>query len=177
MHQRRKRKKGRPREKQRRLGRKERQTVVNVNRKIKEYRIFNEDKNKLETKLNDRLINHLKQNPGPLTILNKNIPAVKLVTDTFRPEFFIGQSGRKDLCAVECKRLTEHSAKARLKEGLSQALLYSTKYKVVFLVLFDFTKKGGYAASFGRGNTPETRFAAKLRRDRNLYIVALKPAG
>jgi hypothetical protein len=117
---------GRSREKQRRLGRKERLTVSKLHKKIKGYRIFGEDKKKRETKLNDRFMDYLKQNPGPVTVSNRNIPTVKLVTDVFRPEFFVTQNRRKDLCAVECKRLTEKSAKPRLKEGLSQALLYVT---------------------------------------------------
>jgi hypothetical protein len=78
------------------------------------------------------------------------------------------------LCCVECKRLTENSAKGRWKEGLSQALLYSAVYKAVVLVLFDFTKDSLYFKKLGPGNTVESRFATRLRHDYNIFISAVR---
>jgi hypothetical protein len=78
------------------------------------------------------------------------------------------------LCCVECKRLTENSAKGRWKEGLSQALLYSAVYKAVVLVLFDFTKDSRYFKKLGPGNTVESRFATRLRHDYNIFISAVR---
>src|SRR5229473_2526466 len=126
-----------------------------------------------ETSFNDRLMDHLRQNPHPLDVRNKKIPAAEFVGEQFRPEFYVRYHGRQ-LCCVECKRLTEKQAKGRWKEGLSQAILYSAVYKAVVLVLFDFTKDSRFFKKFGPGNSVESRFAAKLRHDYNIYISAVK---
>lgn len=163
---------GRPREKQVRIGAKEKKVVASLVRKIKAYRLSREMRNQRETDFNDRLMDHLRQNL--LDVSNKNIPSARFVGEQFRPEFYV-KHGQRQLCCVECKRLTEKSAKSRWKEGLSQALLYSEVYKVVVLVLFDFTKHSRFFKSFGPGNTVESRFAAKLRQDHNIFIAAVKP--
>jgi len=165
---------GRLREKQVRIGAREKKVVATFVRKIKEYRLSREMRNQRETDFNDRLMDHLRQNPNPLDVSNKNIRAAQFVGEQFRPEFYV-KHGQHYLCCVECKRLTEKAAKGRWKEGLSQALLYSAVYKVVVLVLLDFTKNSRYFRKFGPGNTVESRFAAKLRVDHNIYIAAVKP--
>ena len=57
---------------------------------------------------------------------------------------------------------------------MSQALLYSSVYKAVVLVLFDFTKDSRFFKKFGPGNSVESRFAAKLRADYNIFISVVK---
>lgn len=164
---------GRRREKQIRIGRKERQAVVSLIKKIKEYRVFLDMKSQRETSFNDRLMDHLRQNPNPLEVSNKKIPTAAFVGERFRPEFYVKHGSRR-LCCVECKRLTERSAKGRWKQGLSQALLYSAVYKAVVLVLFDFTKDSRFFKSFGPGNSVESRFAARLRHDYNIFISVVR---
>ncbi len=164
---------GRRPEKQVRIGKKERNVVASLVKKIKGYRVFLDMSKQRETSFNDRLMDHLRQNPNPLEISNKNIPAAQFVGEQFRPEFYVKHHGRK-LCCVECKRLTQNHAKGRWKEGLSQALLYASVYKAVVLVLFDFTKNARFFNKFGPGNTVESRFAAQLRRDYNIFISVVK---
>jgi len=164
---------GRRREKQVRIGSKEKKVVTTLVNKIKKYRVFLEMRNQRETSFNDRLMDHLRQDPHPLDVRNKNIPAAELVGEQFRPEFYVMRS-RRPLCCVECKRLTENEAKSRWKAGLSQALLYSAVYKAVVLVLFDFTRGSRFFKKFGPGNSVESRFAAKLRHDYNIFICVVR---
>ncbi len=164
---------GRQRERQVRIGQKEKKLITSLVKKIKAYRVFRDMGKQRETSFNDRLMDHLRQNPNPLDVSNKRIPAAEFVGEQFRPEFYV-KHGRHQLCCVECKRLTENSAKGRWKEGLSQALLYSAVYKAVVLVLFDFTKDSRFFKKFGPGNTVESRFAAKLRHDYNIFISVVR---
>lgn len=164
---------GRRREKQVRIGQKEKKVVTSLVKKIKGYRVFRDMGNQRETSFNDRLMDHLRQNPNSLDVSNKNIPAAQFVGEQFRPEFYVKHHGRK-LCCVECKRLTQKHAKGRWKEGLSQALLYAAFYKAVVLVLFDFTKDARFFKKFGPGNTVESRFAAQLRHDYNIFISVVR---
>lgn len=162
---------GRLKEKQKRVGKKEDKQIRKLLKKIENYKIFSEMKRDRETKFNARLMDFIRQDPNSLEVTNKNIPPAEFVGETFRPEFYIGTK----TCAVECKRLTDGSAKAKWKEGLSQALLYSEVYKAVILVLFDYTKNSDYYKRFGRGNSIESRFRKKMR-DNNIHTVLLKPA-
>ena len=164
---------GRQREKQVRIGKKEGQIVAAMVEKIRGYRVFRAMGKQRETSFNDRLMDYLRQNPNPLDVSNKNIPSAEFVGEVFRPEFY-AMRGSRPLCCVECKRLTEKSAKGRWKSGLSQALLYSAVYKAVVLVLFDFTKDSRYSKKFGPGNTVESRFAARLRHDYNIFIAPVR---
>lgn len=166
---------GRLPEKQVRIGKREKRIVSSLVKKIRGYRVFRDMRKQRETSFNDRLMDHLRQNPNPLDASNKKIPAAEFVGEQFRPEFYVTHH-RRQLCCVECKRLTENSAKSRWKEGLSQALLYSAVYKAVVLVLFDFTNDARYYKRFGPGNTVESRFAARLRRDFNIFITVVKPS-
>jgi hypothetical protein len=154
-----------------RIGAYEKGRIGIARRKLKEYRIFWSQRHEGETALNKLLIDHLRQQPSPLHVENSNIPCAQFFKEKFRPEAFFETRPGKKLFAIECKRLTQKSAKGRWKEGLSQALLYATSYKHVFLVLFDFTKTNLYHKAFGKGNTSESRFAAKLRRLHNLDII------
>ena len=166
---------GRKRITQKRIGKKEQRKINILIAKLKTYRIFSNMKKQRENEFNNRLMDHLRQNPNPLEVNNVGIPAPVFVGETFRPEFYLG-SKKKPLCAVECKRLTEHTAKARWKEALSQTLLYSEIYKSVIAVLLDFTSDARYHRAFGKGNNPETRFAKRLREQENIQIIVLKPA-
>jgi hypothetical protein len=162
-------------EKQKRLGKLERKQVDLLTKKISRYRIFSYMRNQRETRFNERLLDHLRQEPNPLVVSSKDIPVVLFADEEFRPEFYLKMGLRKTICALECKRLTKHNAKSRLKEGLSQALLYSTIYKYVIFLFLDFTKDSIYASRFGPGNKPESRFAKQLRHDSNIRIIVLKP--
>lgn len=161
--------------KQKRIGANEKKLIGSLVRKFKRYSIYRNMKNKRETEFNKLLFDYARQKPTPLQVRNKNIPSPELVEETFRPEFYLANAGTKFLCAVECKKLSDHNAKSRWKEGLSQALIYATVYKAVVLLLFDFTRQGVYANCFGRGKTAENRFAAKLRKVHKISIVVLAP--
>jgi hypothetical protein len=161
--------------KHKRVGAQERKLVKILIHKIKGYIVFSHMKNQRETTFNRYLMNHLCQKPDPLDVNNRNIPVATLGGARFRPEFYLCNGAARNLCAVECKRLTNNNAKARWKEGISQALLYSTVYKSVVLVFFDFTTSALYAGKFRVGNNAETRFAKRLRDMLNLHIVVIKP--
>lgn len=162
----------RKKEKQIRLGKNEGRLVNKLLKKIRDYRIFDTMMNERETNFNDRLMDYLRQNPKPLAVNNTKITPSRFVGELFRPEFYLVHS-KTNLCSVECKRLTDSTAKARWKKGLSQSLLYSETYKAVILVLLDFTKNRKYSKAFGKGNSAESRFAKKMRELKNIYIVSL----
>jgi hypothetical protein len=155
------------------IGRKE-QVIVNTALKcVRNYLIFKGDKNKGETYINDRLINFLKQKK--LAVENKGIHSAKMFGETFRPECFIQGAGEIPLCAFECKKLTDTFAKARWKEGLSQAILYSNCYKSVVLIFYDYTKGGKYIKAFKSKKSIESLFAASLKDAFRIHVILIKP--
>ncbi|HEX3755892.1 MAG TPA: hypothetical protein VHV26_12540 [Rhizomicrobium sp.] len=156
-----------------RVGKKE-QVVVNTALKlVRNYQIFREDKNEGETYANDRLINFLKQKK--LAVKNKGIHSAKMFGETFRPECFIQRTGEIPLCAFECKKLTDTSAKARWKEGLSQSILYSNCYKSVILIFYDYTKSDKYIKAFASKKSIESLFAASLKDAFRIHVVLIRP--
>jgi hypothetical protein len=158
---------------QKRLGKIEAGQLGALIKSVRDFKIFNDQKKLGETALTKHLINYLKQRD--IHFENTKIDTAKFFGETFRPEGLLrGSSKRYPLCAIECKKLDDSSAKIRWKEGLSQALLYGQKYKAVIYILFDYTKGAKYESAFGRGNRAENRFAKQLR-ETNLYIIALKP--
>ena len=164
---------GRKHTPQKRITKTERRIVAQLEHRVKTFPLSRDDSRKGEVHFNYLLLSHLRQ---WLEVRNKKIPSVDFFAERFRPDLYVG-SQHKRLCAVECKKLKAFkSAKARWKEGLSQALVYSAKYKVVLLVLFDFTKDLRYYTALGRGNKPESTFATKLRRQSNVQIIALRPS-
>jgi len=151
------------------IGCKERSVIRHASTLLRQFNVMYKDKGVRETALNGRILSYL-QSTMTTIVSNVNIPSPELFGETFRPEFYIGS---KRLCGVECKRLTEHSAKTRWKEGISQALLYSTIYKHVFLVLMDFTKKRIYYNAFADLNSAESIFATKLLKSCSIEIISL----
>jgi len=159
---------------QKRLGKREAGQLGGLIKCIKGFRIFKDQRKQGETEITKHLINHLKQHL--IHFENRNIETVRFVNETFRPEGILrGSSNKYPLCAIECKKLNDDSAKFRWKEGLSQALLYGQRYKAVLYILFDYTSGATYESAFGRGNRPESRLAKQLREEMNIYIIALKP--
>jgi hypothetical protein len=159
---------------QKRLGRREAGQLGALIKRVREFRIFTDQRKLGETKITNHLINYLKQHL--INFENRNIDTVRFVNETFRPEGLLrGSSNKYPLCAIECKKLDDDNAKSRWKEGLSQALLYGQRYKAVLYILFDYTSGAKYESAFGRGNRPESRLAKQLRNEMNLYVIALKP--
>jgi len=175
---------GRPAVQQRRLGKKERAQVNKVLAAIRAFGISAAEAASNETVLNARLIAYL-QNLVP-EVTNSGIAAAHLVGETFRPECCIKKraGAAYNLLAVECKRLlnertsgttTIKRAKILFKEGLSQALIYQRIYKVVVLVLYDFTAHRIFKKAFRAGNRSETQLAGSLRRTLGVRIIVLSP--
>ena len=140
---------------------------------IRSFKIFLKHRNEGEVYFNDLLINHLLNRD--LIARNSKIPTGKHFDEQFRPECYLGQEGRVPLLAVECKKLTDATAKARWKEGLSQSLMYTLSYKAVALVLYDYTKKGTYAERMSDASSEESMFAAALKRKFRVYLIVLRP--
>ncbi len=165
---------GRKREKQKRIGKKEWKEVSVFLSKIKAYRIYWEDRNQRETRFNDRLADHLSQS---LEVRSRGtVPQIKFANETYRPDLYLQKGKTKKLCTVECKLLKDSKgAKSRFKEGLSQAIVYTSEYKYVVLLLLDFTKGSSYVLKFGRGNKLESKLSAMLREKLNVHIIVLKP--
>jgi hypothetical protein len=155
-----------------RIGPKEQLVLNSVLKTTRSYQIFKQSKNEGETYFNNQLINVLKQS---VDVENRKIHMAKLFAETFRPECYVKGAGDIPLIAFECKKLNEQFAKARWKEGLSQAILYSHFYKSVVLLFYDYTKGGRYAEALNGKGTPEAQFAESLRDAFRIYIVALKP--
>jgi len=165
---------GRRKTARKRLGHIESRRVAKLFRATKAFQLTYATPIPKEVTINAQLIASLKAVDSG--IKNKAIPATKFVSETFRPECYISGSGSYDLFAVECKRLTSNAAAKKLyKEGISQALLYLQRYKVVFLVLYDFTTGAKYHAAFGPGNRLESRFSGWTQKELGLRIIVLKP--
>ncbi len=156
-----------------RLGHLEARELTRLTKIVKSFKIFGRHKSKGETVQNSWLINYLNQND--VLVENVNIHPATFVGETFRPECCLRGTGKYPICAIECKKLTDKYAKARWKEGLSQAMLYKHHYKAVLYVLYDYTKGGVYAKAFGRGNRTENQFAKQLREDFGVEIIAIRP--
>jgi hypothetical protein len=158
---------------QKRLGKREAGRFGALTKAVKGFKIFPHQKKLGETKLNAFLINYLMQLDH--RIENHDITPAKFVGEIFRPECLLRGSGKYPLCAIECKKLNDKYAKARWKEGLSQALLYAEYYKAVIYILFDYSTGAKYASAFGRGNRSESRFAKRLRETTNVHVIVHKP--
>ena len=150
------------------------QVIVNaIASKVKGHSIFKQDRKKNETFFNHRLYRDVKSINGSVT--NKQIWVAKLVGETFRPEFYIANGRHFPLLCAECKKLTDATAKTRLKEGLSQALVYSNEYKCVLLIFYDYTSGSKYASHFGSPGSSEERLAAKLWLNHSILVIFLVP--
>jgi hypothetical protein len=157
---------------QKKLGPKEKGDVDKAINRISKYKVLKKDKKKKETFINHLLFRDLAQIEPRVT--NANIHTVELNGERFRPEFFIKGSKNHPLFCVECKKLTDQTAKSRFKEGLSQALVYSTDYKCVLLVFYDFTKGSHYSVRSQKKNSSENKLIQKLwdmHRIKVLFVV------
>ena len=158
---------------QRRVGSNEKALILALERAVLIFRLLPEWKTRKETWINDRLIAHLKAKSDAL--VNRKIAAVKFAGETYRPECCVkGTSAAFHLLAIECKHLRGTYGKRLWKEGVSQAIHYRSKYKAVFLVLYDFTKAGTYSVAFGRGNKHESRFRREMREELGIRIIVLR---
>jgi hypothetical protein len=160
---------------QRRVGENEKRTILALERAVVSFPLHPAWKKRKETWINNRLIAHLKEKSAE--VVNKQIASVKFAGETYRPECCLrGKSNAFHLLAVECKHLRGVYAKRLWKEGVSQALHYRSRYKAVFLVLYDYTKAGIYSLAFGRGNKHESRFRREMREELGVRIIVLRPA-
>lgn len=158
-----------------RVGKVERALIRDLRRKIRGWSLVGSEKRDKETELYNKLYYHVLKAPRAVSVERRRSPRLSVFGERLLPDFFLVR-GRSPVCAVECKKLDDSkSAKKIFKDGLSQAMLYSIRYKAVILVLFDFTKRRVYAKAFGRGNRPESRFAKHLRRSENIKIIVFTP--
>lgn len=157
-----------------RFGAEERALVGRLVQTTKAFQIYSTERTKHETALNKRLLKKLK---AVVTHIegDRKKNDIKLVSESFRPDLAVPGNGAHPLLAVECKKLRGTRAKDNFKEGMSQALIYRLKYKVVFLVLYDFTKAGRYWKHFQSGNRLESRMAARFRDQMRFHIMVLRP--
>lgn len=148
--------------------------LVNISIKlILRYRILPQDHARKETFFNHLLFRHVAQTIKQAT--NKDIHSVGLISETFRPEFFVKGSKRFPLFCVECKKITDATAKSRFKEGLSQALVYSTDYKCVLLVFYDFTKDARFSRQFKGARRAERRLIDTLWEWHKIRVIFVNP--
>jgi hypothetical protein len=126
-----------------------------------------------ENDLNRKLKRHLENRVAGLSLVSKGIRQIMFAGENYRPEYFCDGKKAFPLCAFECKRLTPGLHKRNFKEALSQALLYASEYKRVFLVLYDFTKKRIYTDVFGPGNRRESAFVRVLRETHGIEVVSI----
>ena len=164
---------GRSKTPQKRLGRLERAQFRRALISIQEHKMFQRYRAKGETWHNTALIHTLLQ--GDIDAKHSDIPCPRFLGETFRCDAFL-VGGAFPLLAIECKKATDKNVKRVWKEGLSQSLLYSTKFKKVILVFYDFTRHGLLRRAFTPGNRTETVFAKELREMNRIYLVVLRPS-
>lgn len=158
---------------QKRIGPAENASVEKAIKHLARYKVFWQDRKKNETFFNHLLYRHLAQVDNRVT--NNGIRSVTLVGETFRPEFCIIGNKKYPLFCVECKKLSDKTAKARFKEGLSQALVYSNDYKCVLLAFYDFTKGSSYSACFTAARSSEKKFIDDLWKQHRIKVVFIVP--
>ena len=157
-----------------RLGSLEKKLCKTVKRRIKKMPLWTSQAATHENALNRKLKRYLEQTIPQLVLIDRRIRRIEFAGEDYRPEYFFQRIGAAyPLLAFECKKMTQHSHKRNFKEALSQALLYSSLYKQVFLVLYDFSRKRIYSSAFGRGNKHENGFARLLRDTHNIEIVSI----
>jgi hypothetical protein len=158
---------------QKRVGKNENAILKGVLKIVRDHKVYSQDKTKRETFFNHRLYRSVKDVYEETN--NIKIAPANLVGETFRPEFFIqGRPRSSPLLCAECKKLTDKFAKARFKEGLSQALLYASVYKAVLLVFYDYTKRAKYSAAFSKSDSTEARLAAELLEKHRIHMIFLR---
>ena len=162
---------GRKKDTRKRIGHREQGVLDRTIKHIRTFKVFWKNKKKGETRLNDYLIDHLRQ--AGLPIENTSFLTATFLKETFRPDCFIAGASTYNLLAVECKKVTNKTVKSRWKEGLAQCLLYTQKYKYVVFVLYDYTTTGFVTQAFGKGRKAETTFAKLLRKSLNIEIVSI----
>jgi hypothetical protein len=155
-----------------RIGPNERAILNKILKRCHKFRVFIQHKKKNETYFNDLLINDLRQ--AGLEMKDRRIPKARFVGETFRPDCYVRGRGKIPICAVECKKLTDDSAKALWRAGLSQAILYSHFYKSVILVFYDYTKQNSYYATFSAKKSIEARFIDALRKAFHIHVVVIR---
>jgi len=156
-----------------RVGHREQRRIQKLLEATKNFVVTSADATTRETTLNKRLLKILKAKDSDVTSLKTIM--VRFAGESFVPDGVLKGKAAYPLLAIECKRLTEPKAAKRCwKEGLAQAALYSRRYKVVFLVLYDFTPGSIYKKAFGKGNKCESSFARQLK-DMRLHVIALAP--
>jgi len=158
---------------QKRIGKNESATLNAAIKQIASYKILRQDKARRETFFNHLLYRHLAQVEQNVT--NVNIHSATIIGETFRPEFYIKGTSSAPLFCVECKKLTDVTAKARLKEGLSQALVYSNEYKCVLLVFYDYSKSASYNSYFAKSGSSEKKFSDNLWKHHRIKIIFVVP--
>ena len=164
---------GRKPAQRKRLGHNELAAVTALRKQVLSFSLAAIDASVLETRLNTRLVKHLQVVRPDVT--SRGTHVVGFVGERFVPDAVLLGRGAYPLLAVECKCLrSAKDAKRCWKEGLAQAALYSRRYKVTFLVLYDFTLGSVYRKAFGRGNKVESSFGAALREMR-IHVMVVAP--
>lgn len=163
---------GRKKETRKRIGHNEQAKVTAVLKGIRSFPLRKADLTKRETTLNKALLSHL--SGLGVAIGSKRIPVIQFLGERFFNDGYVAKSGAFPLCCIECKKMTDSNVKRVWKEGLAQCLLYTTKYKYVFYVLYDFTTGGLAARGFGKGRKTESTLARWLREGERLDIVVIK---
>ncbi|MEI2721920.1 MAG: hypothetical protein V9E87_17690 [Gemmatimonadales bacterium] len=87
------------------------------------------------------------------------------------PDLWISGPNGKPLLAIEVKLAGHH--KASFKEALAQAAVYSTQYKAVALLLYDYSPEKSYKLRMRPGNCAETRLSGKLRSIQRVHLLVL----
>lgn len=157
------------------LGPIEKKHIKKIQDKLFNYKI-DKSKTKLgETEINKLIINYIDNSLKDVNFVANNIPSVDLFDEVFRPEAYLKIKGDNTVC-IECKKLSDkNKPKARFKEGLSQAIIYRSYYKYVFLVLIDFTKGSKYKNKLSRKNKKEYKFIKKLLIDHRINTIIISP--
>lgn len=107
---------------------------------------------------------------GKFPIERKPQKAVLFGRRYFPDLWIAGPNGA--LLAIEVKKLANHH-KASFKEALAQSAVYSTRYKSVVLVLYDYSPGKKYKHQLRPGNRDETRFSGKLRSNQRVHLMVL----
>lgn len=165
---------GRKPNQRQRIGHLENKRLEGIIRQIRSFPLKPGDIAKTESDLNGEL-NAWIQEVEP-TWTNKQHVKVPFADVHFNPDGTLpSTTARPPLVACEGKKLVAENPQKAWKEGLGQAFTYRVLFKAAVLVLYDFTPAGHYGRALGPGNSVESSFAAKIRKNWRIHIVPLKP--
>lgn len=124
-----------------------------------------------ETDITKEILKHPNTQAICPGISSKKVTPTFFAKYKFNADIFFQGTAKIPLIAGEAKKLTDTNFRSEWKRAIGQAFIYTTLYKRVVVLLYDYTTGRKFAKAFGPGNKIESSLARQLREHR-IYIRA-----